>query len=176
MRTIILSSLLIVSGALGASADTFVFKDVQRPHGHERGMAAKRADAAKCGWTTDGRVLVSRGAMVRCMRAHGWVVSNYISDPTTDAENTATFTDLTGRKRGDAELHADERRCDPYGELRLFSRVYRQCMFGLGWHIYSYTPPAAEPDDEPESPPMDAPSPPSPPPPMFDDNGNQMIR
>src|SRR5450432_415387 len=112
MKSVILTAMLILGGGIhAAAADTFIFKDVQRPHGRNRSLAIKRADARKCGWTPDGRVLTSKHAMERCMFAHGWVVSQYIpAPPGAEEEDSIQFTDLSpSGKRGDAALQVDTR-------------------------------------------------------------------
>jgi len=51
-----LGTMLILGGMLNvAHADTWVMRDTLRPNGHERSMAAKRADARKCGAAQGGR-------------------------------------------------------------------------------------------------------------------------
>jgi hypothetical protein len=50
MKRKLLGAMLILGGMLTAAhADTWVFTDTLRPNGHERSMAAKRADFSKCG-------------------------------------------------------------------------------------------------------------------------------
>ncbi len=74
------------------------------------------------------------------MYAHGWVVSQYIPDPSRDDEDSVLFTDLSpGGKRGDADLQADRLKCDPEGILP--PREYKLCMLSYGWHFYAYVPP-----------------------------------
>jgi hypothetical protein len=52
MKRTILSTVLILGGMLNAArADTWVFRDTLWPNGHDRSMAAKRADGRKCGLT-----------------------------------------------------------------------------------------------------------------------------
>jgi hypothetical protein len=76
-----------------AQADTYHFKDVLKPHGHERSMSAKLADGRSCGasgTTFTGDVK----AFEHCMRAHGWVVDRYIPD----AKSRATASAGASRK------------------------------------------------------------------------------
>jgi hypothetical protein len=49
MKRIVIASLLILCGAVHASAETDIFKDVRSPPGHARNEAAKMADARACG-------------------------------------------------------------------------------------------------------------------------------
>jgi hypothetical protein len=63
-------------------ADTWVFTDTLRPNGHERSMAAKRADFRKCGAERGGRSINNATApkMQQCMFARGWALDHIISD------------------------------------------------------------------------------------------------
>ena len=81
-----LAATLILGGMLTAAhADTWVFKDTLRPGGHERSMAAKRADGVKCGAARNGRSFTDAKApnMRQCMSAHGWTLDHVIPDPPT---------------------------------------------------------------------------------------------
>ena len=81
MKRVIISTMLILGGMLNAAiADTYIFKDTLRPHGHDRGMAVKRADARKCG-ASDGRSFRNVAAFEQCMLAHGWAFDHIIPDP-----------------------------------------------------------------------------------------------
>jgi hypothetical protein len=65
-----------LAGALGAAAETDVYKDVRMPNGHARSMAAKRADMRACG-AVNG--MVSDKDFLKadaCMQAHGWVIDH----------------------------------------------------------------------------------------------------
>ena len=113
MKAIALSGALILLGIVGASAaDTFKFTDVRGVHGQARGMAAKSADALKCGWTKDDRIVWSVPAMEKCMLSRGWEMTQYTPDPSGSQQNTVQYTDLSrSGKRGDAALHADGAKC-----------------------------------------------------------------
>lgn len=65
-----------------ANADTYYFRDVLRPNGHERSMAAKFADGRACG-ATAGHTFSNVPAFETCMRARGWVFDHYKADPPT---------------------------------------------------------------------------------------------
>ena len=82
----LLATTLILGGMLTAAhADTWVFKDTLRPGGHERSMAAKRADGVKCGAARNGQSFTDAKApnMRQCMSAHGWALDHVIPDPPT---------------------------------------------------------------------------------------------
>jgi hypothetical protein len=87
MKRTIVAAALILGGMLNAAqADTWVFRDTQRPGGHDRGMAAKRADGRKCG-TVRGSFNDGSG-FEECMVARGWVLDHVIPDPpSTHARN-----------------------------------------------------------------------------------------
>jgi len=75
-------AVLSLAGALHAAAETDVYRDIQKPHGHARGMAAKRAAFAACGYP--GSTPVPDRSFPRfntCMHAHGWVIDHIIPDP-----------------------------------------------------------------------------------------------
>jgi hypothetical protein len=84
MKRTIIATVLILGGLLNAAqADTWVFKDIQRPNGHDRSMAAKRADGRKCGALPGGRSFVDADApnLRDCMFARGWALDHIIPDP-----------------------------------------------------------------------------------------------
>jgi hypothetical protein len=79
-----IGAVLMLGSALSAArADTWVFRDNLRPNGHDRSMAAKRADARKCGANRSGRSFSDASApdMRDCMFARGWVLDHVIPDP-----------------------------------------------------------------------------------------------
>ena len=83
MKRKLLATMLILGGMLTAvHADTWVFTDTLRPDGHQRSMAAKRADGRKCGAERGGRSFHDATApnMQQCMLAHGWALDHIISD------------------------------------------------------------------------------------------------
>jgi hypothetical protein len=84
MKRIWLGATLILGGMLTAAhADTWVMRDTLRPSGNERSMAAKRADARKCGAARSGRSFSDTAVpdMQQCMLARGWVLDRVIPDP-----------------------------------------------------------------------------------------------
>ena len=86
MKRKLLGAILIFGGTLTAvHADTWVIKDTLRPNGRERSMAAKHADARKCGAARGGQSFNDAAApnMQQCMLAHGWVLDHVIPDSVT---------------------------------------------------------------------------------------------
>jgi len=84
MKRTIFGAMLILDGMFGAAhADTWVMRDTLRPNGHERSIAAKRADARNCGASRSGRSFDDAAApnMQQCMFARGWVLDHVIADP-----------------------------------------------------------------------------------------------
>ena len=84
MKRKLLGTMLILGGMLTAAhADTWVMRDTLRHNGHERSMAAKRADARKCGAAQGGRSFNDTAApnMQQCMLARGWALDHIVPDP-----------------------------------------------------------------------------------------------
>src|SRR6476469_5007090 len=80
MRTLIVAPLLVLAGAVQASAsDTYIFRDTLQPRGHYRSMAAKRADGRKCG-STSQNTFSHAAAFEQCMKARGWVLDHIVPD------------------------------------------------------------------------------------------------
>ncbi len=80
IRTAAVTAIVTVLSLGAARADTYVFKDVRRPGGIERGLDAKRADAHRCGADGNGQ-FSNVAAFKKCMRTHGWVAVRHIPDP-----------------------------------------------------------------------------------------------
>jgi hypothetical protein len=142
MKRLVIATILVLSAAASAGAETYVYKDTLRPNGHERDMAAKKADARSCGainWT----VRHDWPEFNQCMQTHDWVVG-YVKPNTPDGVDDTTvvhFDDVLkphGRYRGDGAMRADSQRCDPYGTTNYRSGDFKQCMLGFGWQ-YSHT-------------------------------------
>jgi hypothetical protein len=71
-----------LSGALCAAAETDFYKDIRRPNGHARDMAAKQADFSACGYPGSSEVPARDFPKFNtCMRAHGWVIDHVVPDP-----------------------------------------------------------------------------------------------
>jgi uncharacterized low-complexity protein len=77
------TTLLLVGMLRAAHADTWVFRDTLRPNGHDRSMAAKRADGRKCGASRSGRSFSDAAAptMRECMFVRGWALDHIIPGP-----------------------------------------------------------------------------------------------
>ena len=101
--------------------DIAYFKDVQKPGGHTRSMAAKLADARACG-VSSGAITGLMPAFQTCMSGRGWVLDHYGPDPATPRprDTTVNFTDVKGdarqQPRSNAALQADTRACDAGGK------------------------------------------------------------
>jgi hypothetical protein len=84
MKRTIIAAVLILGGLLNtAKADTWVSRDIHRPNGHDRSMAAKRADGRKCGALPGGRSFLDADAsnLRECMFARGpALIDNSIDD------------------------------------------------------------------------------------------------
>jgi hypothetical protein len=82
-RTIIGTMLILGATLTAAHADTWVFRDTLRPNGHDRSMAAKRADGRKCGASRGGHDFGDAIAesLTQCMQARGWALDHIIPDP-----------------------------------------------------------------------------------------------
>jgi hypothetical protein len=107
MKRKLLGTVLILGGMLTAAhADTWVFKDTLRPNGHERSMAAKRADGAKCGAERGGRSFSDAAAtnMQQCMSARGWALAHIIPDrPARHARSSnGTYTPVDNSSHDDS--------------------------------------------------------------------------
>jgi hypothetical protein len=82
MKRIVIGTALILGAMLNAAhADTWVFRDIQRPHGHDRSMAVKRADGRKCGARHNAFKDEIVTAFQSCMVARGWTLDHVIPDP-----------------------------------------------------------------------------------------------
>jgi hypothetical protein len=137
LATTIACAVLTLSAA---HADTAVFKDVLKPHGHVRSKAEKLADAASCGMSEGQEINVIMPVFEKCMRAKGWAFDHYIPDPssTPNSGTNVNFTDTRGdgnaHPRADAALRADSRACK-VGDRDEESRPFKQCMATHGWQF-----------------------------------------
>jgi hypothetical protein len=88
MKRLMLTTVLVFGGMPGAACarDTDVFRDSLRPGGHDRSMAAKFADARRCGATRQ-HTFTDGPAFQQCMRSRGWVLDHVVAD------RSATFID-----------------------------------------------------------------------------------
>jgi hypothetical protein len=74
-----------------AQADTWIFKDVLRPNGHERSMKAKFADAHRCGAVGDQFSDDVLPNMQQCMWEHGWRLDHIVRDPSPRYAHARSF-------------------------------------------------------------------------------------
>jgi hypothetical protein len=146
MRRAVIAVMLLVVATVCAQADTYIFKDVLKPHGQPRDMAAKLADGRACGSSGESFSARSTAKFTKCMRAHGWAIDHIVRDPHDRAQDDARdpvnstvvhFDDLrkkpNGQWRGNGALQADTRRCGAHGRRDYESQVFIGCMAGLGW-------------------------------------------
>jgi hypothetical protein len=162
--TTALLALFSIGGALTTTAaEKDVYKDVLRPNGHERSMAAKRADIRACG-AANGVGDLDFPKANECMRAHGWVLAHVVPDPrlADDGYDHDIYNDITKKARGDAALNAATDACaGQFGRPTTgteTSSKFKQCMLGHGWQYArtqrTTTPSVASRDDNdlPDSP------------------------
>jgi hypothetical protein len=185
MKRTALALLLIAGTVAAAQADTFVFRDVLKPGGKARSMAAKQADGRKCGATNGFFPTRDTAQFTACMSALGWTIAKIKRSPPSE-ENKADPADTTvvhfddqrrkadGHWRGNGALQSDTRRCSGYGARDYESHGFIHCMASAGWRhesTHHAKRPAPSDDDDYNPPPIDtsdnAPPPtPAPPPPM----------
>ena len=122
-----------------SASDIAYFKDVLKPGGHARSMAAKVADGQACGVSGD-TVTVLMPAFQTCMSGRGWALDHYGPDPASPRprDTAVNFTDVKGdarqQPRGNAALQSDTRACDAGGK-DLESASFKACMAGRGWQF-----------------------------------------
>jgi hypothetical protein len=152
-RTIAATAILLALSLQAASAnDTAYFKDVLKPGGHARSMAAKLADGRACGVSGD-TITGLMPAFQKCMSSRGWALDHYGPDPSAPRprDTTVNYTDVKGdarqQPRGDAALQADTRACDAGGK-DLESASVKSCMAGHGWQ-FTFTQRAPAPAAKP---------------------------
>jgi hypothetical protein len=104
---------VLTLGAAHAN-DTYHFKDVLKPHGHERTLSAKFADGRSCG-VVGIQYTGNVGKFLRCMRVHGRVVDRFTPDPSPRVTFTApptptvrSNTDDDWEKRFDEDRRRDD--------------------------------------------------------------------
>ena len=91
MRWLMTATVMLTALSLSeAQADTYHFKDVLRPHGHERSTVTKYADGRFCD-ASAGHFFSNVTAFESCMRSRDWVVDGYTPD--------ATQTRVAARRR-----------------------------------------------------------------------------
>ena len=78
------------AGTAPATADTYILKDVLRPNGHARSMAAKFADFRACGYRKGASVSDAEVARIdACMRGRGWALDYIVPDRAQRAKAAA---------------------------------------------------------------------------------------
>jgi hypothetical protein len=134
------AAVLTVLSLNAAHADDIAyFKDMQKPGGHARSMAAKLADARACG-VSGGVITGLMPAFQKCMSGRGWALDHYGPDPATPRprDTAVNFTDIKGdarqQPRSNAVLQADTRACDAGGK-DVESAGFKACMAGRGWQF-----------------------------------------
>jgi hypothetical protein len=149
MAAAVLTALSLNAAHADAAA---YFKDVQKPGGHARSMAAKLADGRACGVSGD-TITVLMPAFQACMSSRGWALDHYGPDPSQPRPRATTvnYADVKGdakqRPRDDAALQADTRACDAGGK-DLESASVKSCMAGRGWQ-FTFTQRAPAPVAKP---------------------------
>lgn len=110
----VIAALLLCCTAYTASADTWIFRDVSRPHGHERSMKAKFADAHKCGATGHQFADAVAFNFTQCMLAHGWVRDHVVPDPAPrfkrNAHRGRSYDEELEKRNRDASDDAERQR------------------------------------------------------------------
>jgi hypothetical protein len=139
-RTMAATAILMALSLSAAHADdTAYFKDVQRPGGHARTMAAKLADGRACG-VSGGRITGLMPAFEKCMSGRGWALDHYAPDASAPrpGDTAVHFTDVKGNAKGqprdNTALQTDTGVCDAEGK-DLESAGFKQCMLGRGWQF-----------------------------------------
>jgi hypothetical protein len=146
------AALTALSLTAAQADDIAYFKDVLKPGGHARSMAAKLADGRACGVSGD-TITGLMPAFQKCMSGRGWVLDHYGPVPSAPRPRATTinYTDVKGdakqQPRGDAALQADTRACDAGGK-DLESASVKSCMAGRGWQ-FTFTQRAHAPAAKP---------------------------
>lgn len=138
-RTVAAAILMALPLNAASASDIAYFKDVLKPGGHARSMAAKVADGQACG-ASGNTVTVLMPAFQACMSSHGWALDHYGPDPASPRprDTAVNFTDVKGdarhQPRGNAALQSDTQACDAGGK-DLESASFKACMAGHGWQF-----------------------------------------
>jgi hypothetical protein len=116
MKPTIIGAILILGTLNTAHADTLVFRDTLRPHGHDRGRVARLGAGRQCGGYRNGDFPTAMTeSYTQCMQARGWTLDHVIpSSPSAYAhapsfgsspapiENSVTDHDIA-RERNDIQ-------------------------------------------------------------------------
>ena len=169
MKHGIVVSVMLLAGVVNAQADTqtYMFKDVLRPQGHERSAAVRHADGRACGVSANLDMPNNLPAFERCMAARGWRFDHVATTPSPSERPVSvpgglngvyTYNDAApGPARGESEEQAATLVCDGGVSPRIGAASFNACMAARGWRLAAFEP---HPAPEPESPADDAPSPP----------------
>jgi hypothetical protein len=135
---------------------TYIFRDILKPHGKARSADERHADGRACGASADLTVPSDTAAFNRCMSSRGWrldhIAKTYAPEPFVPegADGTYTYNDILkphGRERGEPQEQADTRACDAGDSDNIGSEHFRACMHGRGWRLTQFDPAPASPDD-----------------------------
>jgi len=101
-RTIAAGALLCAAVFIAntaALADTYIYKDVLRPNGQARSMAAKFADFRACGYRKGASVTDAAVARIgACMHGRGWALDHIVPDPAQHARRASAAPPAKYRK------------------------------------------------------------------------------
>ena len=153
------SALCLALSVSAAHANTgAVFRDVLKPNGHVRTSREKLADGVACGTSAGAHhtLQVTMPVFEKCMRGKGWAFDHYVPDPSSRPRRgsvesyTDTHGDSSGKPRGTAALHADERVCKAQTRSTASARV-NQCLAAHGWtFMYAQHAPASRVAAQPQ--------------------------
>ena len=141
-RTVAAAILMALPLNAASASDIAYFKDVLKPGGHARSMAAKVADGQACG-ASGNTVTVLMPAFQACMSSHGWALDHYGPDPASPRprDTAVNFTDVKGdarhQPRGNAALQSDTQACDAGGkdlESASFKSVHGRPRLAIRLH------------------------------------------
>lgn len=104
LATAIGTGFVLICAIGAANADTWVFRDTVRPHGHERSLKAKFADARRCGAIGHGFSDAVLPTMQQCMLAHGWALDHIIPDAAPRYAHQPVFGRTSHSRDEDEEL------------------------------------------------------------------------
>jgi hypothetical protein len=146
MTTAILTAFTLVGAvpALSASqTETYVYKDIKRPAGHDRSRMIRRADALSCGASKDFYLPPDVARFNACMYDHGWALDHAVQAPAVqDGNDHDIYHNVSKQARGNVDLKAATNACStqfgaPQNGTETSSE-FKQCMLSRGWQ-YSHT-------------------------------------
>jgi hypothetical protein len=143
--------------AAQGDTETYIFKDVLKPHGKARSADERRVDARACGASLENDLPSNIPAFEKCMRTYGWkfdhIVTTYAPEPDVAPGSVGTWTydDVLkphGRVRGEREEQLATRVCDRGDSDRIGSAQFRSCMNNRGWRLSQFDPAPSSSDDD----------------------------